>query len=155
MQLEQKIAKILIQRKLTLATAESCSGGLLAHQLTNIPGASSFFLLGVIAYDNAAKTKILKIPATLLKKYGAVSAQTAKKMSQNVRSVLKTDLGVSITGIAGPTGGTTIKPVGLVYISASSAKTTVVKECRFKGSRLQIKNQAVRAALRIILQMRA
>ena len=96
MQLEQKIAKILIQRKLTLATAESCSGGLLAHQLTNIPGASSFFLLGVIAYDNAAKTKILKIPATLLKKYGAVSAQTAKKMSQNVRSVLKTDLGVSI-----------------------------------------------------------
>src|ERR1700685_1548338 len=106
MRLEQKILKKFISNKKTLAIAESCTGGLIGDRLTNIPGASAFFLMGIIAYDNAAKSKILSIPPALLKKHGAVSAPVAKLMAHNVRKILKTDLGLGVTGIAGPTGGT-------------------------------------------------
>src|SRR5271169_512644 len=111
MRLEQKIFKKYLQRAQTLAVAESCTGGLIGDRLTNIAGASAFFLLGIIAYDNAAKTKILGVPAILLKKHGAVSSSAAKAMAQGVRKILKTDYGLSVTGIAGPGGGSKDKPV--------------------------------------------
>ncbi len=155
MRLEQKIAKILQQRKETLAVAESCTGGLLAHSLTNIAGASAFFMLGIIAYDNAAKTKILKVPAKYINTYGAVSAEVVSHMAKGVRNILKTDYGIGITGIAGPTGGNKHKPVGLTYIALSYGKETIVRQFHFKGNRLQNKTLAKNAALRILLEVLA
>ena len=153
MRLEKKIAQILIHQKQTLATAESCTGGLLAHTLTNVPGSSAFYLLGVVAYNNAAKTGILKIPASLIKAQGAVSAEVAKRMALGARKILNTDYGIGITGIAGPSGGTKAKPAGLTYIAASNLHKTIVQRFHFKGTRLRNKKQAVAAALRILGQM--
>ncbi len=151
MQLSKKIASLLIRQKKTLSVAESCTGGLLAHTLTNIPGSSAFFHLGIIAYDNAAKVKLLKIPAKILGVRGAVSGPAARLMAQNVRKILKTDLGIGITGIAGPSGGSKAKPVGLTYIAVSDGKTTVCREFRFHGRRASNKSRAVQAALRLVL----
>ncbi|MBI4309741.1 MAG: CinA family protein [Candidatus Omnitrophica bacterium] len=153
MRLERLIAQILIHNKQTLATAESCTGGLLAHTLTNVPGSSAFFMLGIVAYGNAAKTKILKIPASLIKKHGAVSAEAAKGMAIGAQGILNTDYGLGITGIAGPGGGTKTKPVGLTYIAVTDGHRTIVQRFQFKGTRLRNKNQAVAAALRILRQM--
>jgi len=150
MQLEQKVFKKFTLNKKTLAIAESCTGGLIGDHLTNVPGASAFFLLGVIAYDNAAKIKILKIPPSLLIKHGAVSAPVALAMAQGVRRILKTDYGLSVTGIAGPGGGTKNKPVGLVFIGLSSPSKSLVKRCFFKGTRLAIKKQACQTALKML-----
>ncbi len=150
MQLEQKIVQQLTQNNKTLSLAESCTGGLLGHVLTNLPGASQFLLLDIVAYDNAAKVKLLKVPPTLLKKYGAVSLQTASAMAQGVRKILKTDYGLAITGIAGPGGGSKEKPVGLVFIAFSSKNNTIAHRFKFKGSRLSIKKQATQTALIIL-----
>ena len=152
MKLEQKIASLLTAKKQTLAVAESCTGGLLANTLTNVPGSSVFFMLGVVTYSNAAKTKTLKIPAAVIKKHGAVSAAVAQRMAQGVRRILKTDIGIGVTGIAGPTGASATKPVGLTYIAISQGKKDAVFEYRFKGSRVANKQQAVKAALQIILK---
>lgn len=147
MHLDKKAALLLTQQKKTLALAESCTGGLLAHTLTNLPGASQFLYLGIIAYDNSAKVKLLGVSPSLIKKHGAVSPEVAQQMANNVRKLLKTDLGIAITGIAGPTGGTTVKPVGLVYIALADKDNAAAHEYRFKGSRLSIKNQSVKTAL--------
>ena len=155
MQLEEKIAQELIKRHHTLAVAESCTGGLLSHQLTNIPGASTFFLGGVVAYDNRIKIKILKVPASTIKKDGAVSHATALSMAKSTRALFKTDYGIGITGIAGPSGGSVLKPVGLVFIALSSTRETICKQYHFKGTRLKIKNLAAQAALRILRQILA
>ena len=155
MRLEKKIAEILLRQKQTLATAESCTGGLLAHTLTNIPGSSGFFLLGVVAYSNAAKTEILKVPVSLIKKYGAVSGPVAKHMAVGARKIFNTDYGIGITGIAGPGGGTKRKPVGLTYIAVSNPRKTLVQKFYFKRTRMGNKQQAARASLRILLQMLA
>lgn len=152
MRLSKKIATLLLRQKKTLSAAESCTGGLLAHTLTNIPGSSAFFHLGIIAYDNAAKVKLLKIPAKTMGVHGAVSEPAARLMAKNVRKILKTDLGVGITGIAGPSGASKTKPVGLTHIAVSDGKTTVCEEFRFHGNRLSNKNKAVQAALRLILK---
>jgi len=151
MQLSKKIASLLIRQKKTLSVAESCTGGLLAHTLTNIPGSSAFFHLGIIAYDNAAKVKLLKIPAKTLSVHGAVSQPATRLMAQNVRHILKTDLGLGITGIAGPGGASKAKPVGLTHIAISDGKTTVYREFRFHGTRASNKSRTVQAALRLIL----
>ena len=151
MRLEYKVSQKFIQGKKTLAIAESCTGGLIADRLTNVPGASAFFMLGVIAYDYAAKTKILGVPTILLKKHGAVSAQVASHMSQGVRKLLKTDYSLSVTGIAGPGGATKNKPVGLVFIAVSTKQETIVKKCLFKGSRLAIKSATAQTALKMLL----
>jgi len=151
MRLEEKVFKKFIQRQETLAIAESCTGGLIGDRLTNIAGASAFFLLGIIAYDYAAKTKILEVPSALLKKHGAVSAPVAKVMAQGVRKILKTDYGLSVTGIAGPAGATKTKPVGLVFIALSNGTKTIVKKCLFKGARLAIKKEAAQTALKMLL----
>jgi nicotinamide-nucleotide amidase len=133
-----------------LALAESCTGGLIADRLTNRPGSSVFFLLGIVAYDNRAKSEILGVPATLIKKHGAVSQQVAKAMAQGVRKILKTDYGLAITGIAGPSGGSAQKPVGLVYIAFCTQQKTIIRKFLFKGSRLAIKKQAAQSALKML-----
>lgn len=150
--LEQKVAKALTRRGRTLSIAESCTGGLLANRLTNIPGSSLFFTLGIIAYANAAKARLLKVPPSILAKYGAVSSPVAKKMANGVRKVSKTDFGIGITGIAGPTGETKNKPIGLVYIAISSRKTIESFRFVFKGTRAMIKKQAASQALRLLLK---
>ena len=150
MRLEQKISQKFIERGQTLSLAESCTGGLIGDRLTNIPGASAFFLLGIIAYDYAAKTKILGVPSALLKKHGAVSSEVASMMAQGVRKILKTDYGLGVTGIAGPGGATKTKPVGLVFIAVSTRQRTIVKKCLFKGTRLAIKNEAAQTALKML-----
>ena len=150
MRIEQKIAKILVAKKNTLSIAESCTGGLLAHRLTNRGGSSTFFWLGIIAYDNKAKLKLLKVPASIIKKHGAVSLPVVKLMAQNVRKILPTDWGIGITGIAGPSGGTRTKPVGLVYIAVAGKQKTLAEQFHFKGQRLATKTQAVDKALEML-----
>ena len=149
--MESKVAARLIDMKKTLAAAESCSGGLLAHRLTNIPGSSAFFKLGLVTYSNESKTSLLKIPKPVIKQYGAVSQQVATLMSQQIRKLYKTDYGIAISGIAGPGGGTKTKPVGLTYIAVSSSAEDLCLECRFKGSRLDIKKKATSKALKTFL----
>jgi len=150
MRKEQQIAQLLIQSKKTLAIAESCTGGYLANRLTNIAGSSNFLKIAVIAYSNEAKTKTLKVPQTMIRKYGAVSTQTAVAMAKGVQKILKTNFGIGITGIAGPTGGTKTKPVGLVYIAVCTNTETLCLECQFRGKRISIKSQATTQALRLL-----
>jgi len=152
MRLEERLAVALSNRGLTLATAESCTGGGLSRLLTEIPGASAFFIGGIIAYHNDVKMQLLNVPPEILTRYGAVSSQTAIAMAEEVRSRFKADLGVSITGIAGPSGGSAEKPVGLVYISVANLQRTHVAEHRFPGDRSQVREGAITAALRLILE---
>lgn len=144
------LAKTLTDRQLTVATAESCTGGLIANTLTDISGSSSFFMGGIVAYSNKVKTAQIKVPAGLLKKLGAVSKPVAQAMAEGVRRQMKTDFGIATTGIAGPTGGTADKPVGLVYIAVASAKRTIVRKCFFTGTRLEVKQQACQTALGLL-----
>jgi nicotinamide-nucleotide amidase len=137
--LDQVAAELLFRHKLTLATAESCTGGLISQMLTNIPGISSVFMGGAVTYSNDAKEECLGVRRDTLLQYGAVSRHTAEEMAAGVRSRLKTDIGVAVTGIAGPDGGTPEKPVGLVYIGLSSEKGTVTKELRLLGNRKRIR----------------
>jgi nicotinamide-nucleotide amidase len=145
-----RLAHLLISTGKTLATAESCTGGLIGHTLTNIPGSSAWFAGGVIAYTNEAKTTFLSVPAYLIKDHGAVSAPVAKTMAQGARRRFRTDFAIATTGIAGPTGGTPPKPVGLVFIAIASAKRIIVKKLILKGTRLSIKNQTLQKALQML-----
>ncbi len=147
------IAHKLTSRQLTLATAESCTGGLIAKTLTDRTGSSAFFLAGFVTYANAAKTKFLRVPASLIEKHGAVSSEVVRAMAVGARSVTGADLSVAVTGIAGPTGGTTNKPVGLVFLAAASADKTITKRVIFPGTRKQVREQACQAALEILLKL--
>jgi PncC family amidohydrolase len=147
------IAKHLLSSQKTLATAESCTGGLIAHTLTNIPGSSTWFTGGIIAYANRIKTALLGVPSALLKKHGAVSAPVAKAMAQGARKRLKTSFAIATTGIAGPTGATPGKPVGLVFISVASSQKTITRRFIFKGSRSRIKKQAANKALSMFVAL--
>lgn len=148
--LEEVVAQLLFKNKKTLSVAESCTGGLLTNRLTNISGSSKYLIASVIAYSNKAKTEVLKLPKDIIQKYGAVSKETALFMAKNIKRKTKSDLGISITGIAGPTGGTKEKPVGLVYISLITEKQQMTKEFHFTGSRETIKLKSTQAALDII-----
>jgi nicotinamide-nucleotide amidase len=141
------IAKELVRRRRTLCVAESCTGGLLAGRLTDAAGASDFFKGGVVAYDNAVKVNLLGVPDALLEEHGAVSARTAKRMAQGARERLGTDYALSVTGIAGPGGGTAAKPVGRVYIGLAAPEGGWVFEHHFLGKRPDIRAKAVQAAL--------
>ena len=152
MQTNRKTIHLLIKHQMTISCAESCTGGLLSHLLTNIPGSSTVFLGSIIAYDNAVKIKNLKVPTAIINKHNAVSKPTALAMAQNIRRLLKTSLGLSITGVAGPGGGSKTKHVGLVFIALSSPKASVVNRYLFKGTRLQIKQQAATMALKILFK---
>lgn len=149
---EEKLLKALEAKKRTLSIAESCTGGLLANRITNIPGSSKVFLLGIIAYANSAKCRLLKIPEKTIQSYGAVSSPTARLMAESARRLGGSDLGIGITGIAGPGGGSKNKPVGTVFIAVSSPGETIVRKFFFKGSRLRIKKQAADKAIEIILK---
>jgi len=148
---EIKTAKSLLQRQMTISTAESCTGGLLAHRLTNVPGSSGFFIGGLTVYANSTKVTFLKIPPKTIAQYGAVSEPVARLMAQGIRRSFKTDIGIGITGIAGPSGGSKLKPVGTVFIAISTKNTTLSQKFLFKGSRLQNKQQATTAALNLLL----
>jgi nicotinamide-nucleotide amidase len=137
--LEEIVGNLLRSNRATLAVAESCTGGLVTHRLTNIPGSSDYFDRGVVVYSNRAKVELLKIPEELLATAGAVSAPVAEKMAQSVRQISQSTLGLGITGIAGPGGGSEEKPVGLVFIALASPQGTVSKKYQFWGDREQIK----------------
>ena len=148
--LEESVGKKLSRYNKTLAIAESCTGGLLANRITDVPGSSKYFKLGLVPYSNESKNKLLNIPVKTIEKYGAVSKQAAILMAKNVRILAGTDFGISITGIAGPGGARPKKPVGLVYIALSSNKKTICKEFRFIGTRNLIKYKSTQAALNML-----
>lgn len=148
--LEQSVIELLKENKLTVATAESCTGGLLCGRLVNVPGASEVVKEGVVTYSNKSKRSLLNVKKTTLEKYGAVSEQTAKEMVKGVINLAKADVALSTTGIAGPDGGTAEKPVGLVYIGCSVCGRVKVKECHFRGTREIIRNRTVTEALALL-----
>jgi nicotinamide-nucleotide amidase len=148
--LESVVAKLLTDRGLTLAVAESCTGGYVTHRLTNISGSSKFLERGVVAYSNAAKVELLKVDEDVISKYGAVSIEVARQMAEGVKSISGTDIGLSVTGIMGPTGATPDKPVGLVYIGICDDTICTAKEFRFGDDRLLNKDRASQAALDMI-----
>jgi nicotinamide-nucleotide amidase len=145
--LEGLIAGLLTEKKMTLAVAESCTGGLIADRLTDIPGSSVFFERGVVAYSNQSKTDILGVPEDVIVQFGAVSREVAFLMAEGVRALGKTDLGLSTTGIAGPAGGTEAKPVGTVYIALADGKNTLCRHYAFRWDRRRIKSISSQAAL--------
>ena len=148
----KEIAKILLRKHKTVAVAESCTGGLIAHTLTNISGSSKYLKLGLVLYSNEAKSKILNIKKSDIKRFGPVSREIAILMAKKVKSLAKTHIGLSATGIAGPTGGSKKKPVGTVYIALSYGNIISVSRCKFKGTRSQIKHKTRDKALRLIKQ---
>ncbi len=146
--LEEVCGKDLIKRNYIISVAESCTGGYLAHRLTNVPGSSRYFKAGIVAYDNRWKREFLGVDGKLIEEYGAVSSEVARAMSEGIRRRTGADIGLGITGIAGPGGGSPLKPVGLVFIGLDiRGKFQEVIEERFEGGRLQIKEQAAAYAL--------
>lgn len=148
--LEEVVAKLLSDRGLTIATAESCTGGLIASRLTNISGSSKYFLRGFITYSNAAKVENLKVNEDTIQKYGAVSLEVVRQMAEGVKAVSGTDIGLAVTGILGPTGGTIEKPVGLVYIGLCDDKICTAKKYQFGDNRLLNKDRVSQAALEML-----
>ena len=143
--------KKLIKKKLTISVSESCTGGLLAHNLTKLANSSKYFQMGLTTYSNQAKMKILKVNKNIINKYGAVSNECCKTMVQNLSKISKSKINISITGIAGPGGASKNKPVGLVYIGIKKGKTILIKENRFKSiNRNSIQKSTVREVIKII-----
>ena len=151
--LASDVGKVLEQRSLTLAVAESCTGGRLGDAITDVPGSSTYFLGGVISYSNEAKFSLLGVDRSTLESMGAVSEEVALMMADGVRKRLGASIGVGITGIAGPTGATPAKPVGLVYIAVSSSERSFSARSVFAGSRSEVKAQAVLKALEMLSEL--
>ncbi|MCJ7750000.1 MAG: nicotinamide-nucleotide amidohydrolase family protein, partial [Armatimonadetes bacterium] len=148
--LEVVVGGMLRDAGLTLAVAESCTGGLIGHRLTNVPGSSGYFLASLTTYSNESKRSLLGVPEETIGKHGAVSAETAAAMAEGVRRTTGADIGLSVTGIAGPEGGTPAKPVGLVYAARTHAGDTVTEELRLRGDRSMIKERAAQMALYLL-----
>ncbi|TFG29533.1 MAG: CinA family protein [Promethearchaeota archaeon] len=147
----ESIIKTLADKKLLVALAESCTGGYISHMITNISGSSKVFERGVVSYGNQAKIDILKVDPETLEKFGAVSEEVAKQMANGVRVLSKPcDIGIGVTGIAGPTGGTPEKPVGLVYIGFSSDNKNFVEKFNFKTDRINFKNEILKKVLQFL-----
>ena len=154
MNLNKKIILLLKRKKLRLAIAESCTGGMLSNSITSVSGSSKVFIMGLVTYSNQAKTKILKVPQKIIKKYGAVSVQCCLAMVNNLSKISNSKVCVSITGIAGPKGGSKQKPVGLVYIGVKIGKKVIVNKCNFKNKgRFFIQKQTVKKSLNILLNL--
>ena len=152
--LSQTIVKLLKRKKLKISFAESCTGGLLSSSITSISGSSKVFTLGLVTYSNKAKINVLKVPKNIIIKHGAVSYETCLYMVKNLYKISKTNISVSITGIAGPKGGTKNKPVGLVYIGIKKANKTIIKKYQFKNKkRNYIQKATVNRALNLILSI--
>ena len=153
MNLNKKIVSILKKKKYKLAVAESCTGGLLSAAITSISGSSKVFTMGLVTYSNKAKTSILKIPKTVIQKHGAVSIQCCLSMVNNLSKISKSKICISITGIAGPKGGTKQKPVGLVFIGIKNGKKAIVSKNQFKNKgRNAIQKATIKRALNLILK---
>ncbi|MBC8101650.1 MAG: competence/damage-inducible protein A [Cytophagales bacterium] len=148
--LEKAVVALLMAQKKTVATAESCTGGMLSGRITDVPGASAVFHTGLTTYSNDAKIHLLKIPASLVGSFGAVSSEVAKAMAERVRELAEADYGVSVTGIAGPDGGSDEKPVGLVYIGLATAEGVTATQHRFNGLRSDIRLRSTQAALDLL-----
>ena len=148
----KKIVSLLKRKKLKIAVAESCSGGLLSSAITSVSGSSKVFTLGLITYSNQSKIKVLKVPKSIIRKYGSVSEPACLAMVKNVSRIGKTNMSVSITGIAGPSGGSKKKPVGLVYVGIKKSNRSEVKKYLFKNKgRAYIQKAAVNKSLGLIL----
>ncbi len=154
MNFNQRIVSLLKRKKLKLAIAESCTGGMLSSSITSVNGSSKVFTMGLITYSNQAKTSILKVPKQIIKKNGAVSVQCCLAMVNNLSKISKAKICISITGIAGPKGGSKQKPVGLVYIGVKIGKKVIVNKCNFKNnSRAFIQKQTVKKALNLLANL--
>jgi PncC family amidohydrolase len=150
--IEEEAASYFIQAGMTLATAESCTGGLIAHRLTNVSGASAYFLGSVVAYHNSVKHALLGVPEDVLAAHGAVSEGTARDMAEGVRRLVGATYGLAVTGVAGPTGGSVDKPVGLVYLAVARGDGTAVIRRQFSGTREEIKAQTAETAIKLLLE---
>ncbi len=149
-----KIVKLLTKKKLTVSFAESCTGGLLASSVTSISGSSKVFNMGLVTYSNNAKMKLLKVSKKTITNYGAVSYETCLSMLKNLSKISKSNISISITGVAGPNGGTKEKPVGLVYIGLKKGSKTIIKKNLFKSKkRVSIQKATVNQALKMILNI--
>ena len=148
--LEEEVVELLARKHLTVTTAESCTGGLIAGTLINAAGASDVLNEGYVTYSNEAKERLVHVSHETLERYGAVSAQTAQEMAEGAARAAGADAAVSATGIAGPGGGSVEKPVGLVYIGCCLNGRTVVKECRFNGTRMENRLRTVETALTML-----
>ena len=154
MGLSQKIISLLKRKKLKIAVAESCTGGMLSSAITSVSGSSKVFTMGLVTYSNQAKISILKVPKKIISKYGAVSVQCCLAMVNNLSKISKAKSCVSITGIAGPKGGSKQKPVGLVYIGIRVGKKVVINKCNFRNKgRLFIQKQTVKKTLNLLLKL--
>ncbi|HXE42328.1 MAG TPA: CinA family protein [Candidatus Baltobacteraceae bacterium] len=153
--LEIAVVGVLAKWRLTLATAESCTGGLIANQITNVPGASKVFVGGMVAYSNGIKEKFLGVRSSTLKKFGAVSEEVAREMAEGARKKFETDFAIAVTGIAGPTGGTKSKPVGTVFIAVAGKLETRVERKLNPFSRAKFKEVTARQALQLLLSQLA
>ena len=150
--LSQKIVRLLLKKRLKVSFVESCTGGMLSNTLTSISGSSKVFTIGFVTYSNQSKISALKVPKRTIRKHGAVSYETCLSMVKNLNKISKTNISVSITGIAGPRGGTKKKPVGLVYIGIKKSNKTLIRKYLFKNKkRNSIQRKAVINALNLIL----
>ena len=151
MSLNKKIISLIKRKRMSLSIAESCTGGMLSSSITSVNGSSKIFTMGLVTYSNQAKTSILKVPQKIIKKYGAVSVQCCLSMVNNLSKISKSKVCVSITGIAGPKGGSKQKPVGLVYIGIRVRKKVIVYKCNFKNKgRIFIQKQTVKKTLNLL-----
>ena len=151
MNLNKKIISLIKRKKMKLAIAESCTGGILSSSITSVSGSSKIFTMGLVTYSNQAKKSVLKVPQKIIKKYGAVSVQCCLSMVNNLSKISKSKVCVSITGIAGPKGGSKQKPVGLVYIGIRVGKKVTVNKCNFKNKgRIFIQKQTVKKTLNLL-----
>ena len=154
MNFNQKIVSLLKRKKIKISFAESCTGGLLSSAITSVSGSSKVFKMGLITYSNQAKTSLLKVPQKIIKKYGAVSVQCCLAMVNNLSKISKSKVCISITGIAGPGGGSKQKPIGLVYIGIRFGKKVIVNKCNFKNKgRIFIQKQTVKKTLNLLVQL--
>ena len=150
--ISKKVVGLLRKKKLKISFAESCTGGLLASSITSVSGSSKIFTLGLVTYSNQAKIKILKVPKRIILKYGAVSRETCLSMVENLSKISMTNISMSITGVAGPKGGTNEKPVGLVFIGIKKGNKTLIKKYFFKNKkRNSIQKATVNKALNLVL----
>lgn len=153
--LEEKIGDRLKRLGATVAVAESCTGGLIAHRITNVSGSSDYFESGIVSYSNRAKADLLGIPQSLIDAYGPVSEPVARRMAEGIRDRRKTTFGLGTTGVAGPLGGTPETPVGTVFISLALPHRTIARRFHFTGGRRSVKESAAQKALEILLEYSA
>ena len=154
MSLNKKIISLIKRKKMKLAIAESCTGGMLSSTITSVSGSSKVFTMGLVTYSNQAKTSVLKVPQKIIKKYGSVSVQCCLAMVNNLSKISNSKVCVSITGIAGPKGGSKQKPVGLVYIGIRVGKKVIVNKCNFKNKgRAYIQRKTVKKSLNLLFRL--